>query len=47
MRYHECVASSAKTLQKMRRNQSGWRIEDLLEAAVLIYLRGLGLIGER
>jgi hypothetical protein len=27
------VASSAKTLQKMRRDQSGWRIEDLQEAA--------------
>jgi len=33
MRYHGFVASSAKTLQKMRRNQSGWRMEDLLEVA--------------
>lgn len=33
MRYHDYVASSAKTLQKMRRRQTGWRIEDLLETA--------------
>jgi hypothetical protein len=33
MRYHEMVASSAKTLQKMRQNPSGWRIEDLQAAA--------------
>jgi hypothetical protein len=27
------VAASLKTLRKMRRNQSGWRIEDLQEVA--------------
>jgi hypothetical protein len=29
MRYHNDVGSSGKTLQTMRRNLTGWRIEDL------------------
>lgn len=33
MRYHDSVSASDKTLQKMRSNQAGWRIEDLLEVA--------------
>ena len=33
MRYHNLVAASSKTLQKMRQNQSAWRIEGLLEVA--------------
>jgi len=33
MRYHGFVAASDKTLQKMRANQSGWRIEDFLRVA--------------
>jgi hypothetical protein len=33
MRYHEFVAASDKTLQKMRANQSGWRIEELFRVA--------------
>jgi hypothetical protein len=33
MRYHKSVAASVKTLQKMRSNQSGWRIEELLRVA--------------
>ena len=33
MRYHQLVAASDKTLQKMRANQSGWRLEDLQRVA--------------
>jgi hypothetical protein len=33
MRYHSLVAGSGKTLQKMRGNQTGWRIEDLTGVA--------------
>jgi hypothetical protein len=33
MRYHNLVAASDKTLQRMRRNPSGWRIEDLIRVA--------------
>lgn len=29
MRYHKFVSAAAKTLQKMRRNQAGWRIGQL------------------
>jgi hypothetical protein len=29
MRYHLNVSAARKTLQKMRRNQAGWRIDDL------------------
>jgi hypothetical protein len=33
MRYHSSVAASDKTVQKMRVNQTGWRIEDLTGVA--------------
>lgn len=33
MRYHRFVAASDRTLQKMRTNQSAWRIEDLRRVA--------------
>ena len=33
MRYHVLVAASDKTLHRMRRNQSGWRIEDFIRIA--------------
>jgi hypothetical protein len=33
MRYHSSVAASDKTVQKMRINQTGWRIEDLTGVA--------------
>jgi hypothetical protein len=33
MRYHSFVAAFDKTLVKMRRNQWGWSIEDLMGAA--------------
>lgn len=29
MRYHLIVSAADKTLQKMRRNQTGWRIDEL------------------
>lgn len=33
MRYHLHVSAADKTLQKMRRNQTGWRIEELQAVA--------------
>lgn len=33
MRYHLFVSAAGKTLQKMRRNQTGWRIEELQSVA--------------
>ena len=33
MRYHILVGASQKILDKMRRNQVGWRIEDLISVA--------------
>jgi hypothetical protein len=33
MRYHQFMGASDKTLQKMRRNQAGWRMEDLMSVA--------------
>ena len=33
MRYHLFVAAAGKTLQKMRRNQTGWRIDQLQSVA--------------
>ncbi len=33
MRYHLSVAAAGKTLQKMRRNQTGWRIDQLQSVA--------------
>lgn len=33
MRYHELVAAPDKTLLKLRRNQDGWRIEELQAVA--------------
>jgi hypothetical protein len=33
MRYHRLMSASGKTLQKMRRNQAGWRIDDLISVA--------------
>jgi len=33
MRYHRFVAAASKTLPKMRRNQTGWRIDQLQSVA--------------
>ena len=33
MRYHLFVAAASKTLQKMRRNQTGWRIDAVQSVA--------------
>jgi hypothetical protein len=33
MRYHLVVSAAGKTLQKMRKNQTGWRIDELQEVA--------------
>lgn len=33
MRYHSLVPGSDKTIHKMRANQAGWRIEDLMGVA--------------
>ena len=33
MRYHAIVSAASKTLQKMRRNQNGWRIDELQAVA--------------
>ena len=33
MRYHLCVSAAGKTLQKMRRTQTGWRIDELQSVA--------------
>lgn len=33
MRYHLFVAAAGKTLQKMRRHQTGWRIDQLESVA--------------
>jgi hypothetical protein len=33
MRYHLFVSAAGKTLQKMRRNQGGWRIDELRAVA--------------
>ena len=33
MRYHKPVAATDKTLLKLRRNQNGWRIEELQAVA--------------
>lgn len=33
MRYHVRVSAAGKTLQKMRRTQTGWRIEELQSVA--------------
>ncbi len=33
MRYHVFVSAAGKTLQKMRRTQTGWRIDELQSVA--------------
>lgn len=33
MRYHLSVSAAGKTLQKMRRTQTGWRIDELQSVA--------------
>ena len=33
MRYHLLVSAAGKTLQKMRRTQTGWRIDELQSVA--------------
>src|SRR5580692_5602239 len=33
MRYHVFVSAAGKTLQKMRRSQTGWRIDELQSVA--------------
>ena len=33
MRYHMLMGASGRILQRMRRNQIGWRIEDLISVA--------------
>jgi hypothetical protein len=33
MRYHVYVSAAGKTLQKMRRSQTGWRIDELQAVA--------------
>ena len=33
MRYHIFVSAAGKTLQKMRRTQTGWRIDELQSVA--------------
>jgi len=33
MRYHILVSAAGKTLQKMRRTQTGWRIDELQSVA--------------